>query len=37
MSMARAMNTIMMGLATVMAERPISPTAWPRNTESMMA
>ncbi len=36
-SMAMAMNTTMMGLATVMAERPISPTAWPKNTESMMA
>ena len=36
-SMAMAMNTTIMGFATVMADRPISPTAWPRNTESMMA
>ncbi len=34
-SMARAMNTIMMGLATVTTDRPISPTALPRKMESM--
>ena len=34
-SMASAMNTIMMGLATVAAERPISPMACPKKMESM--
>ena len=34
-SMASAMNTIMMGLATVTTERPISPTALPKKMESM--
>ena len=33
--MPNAMNTIMMGLATVAAERPISPMACPRKMESM--
>ena len=34
----RALGTMVIGLvSTVMAERPISPTAWPKNTESMMA
>ena len=34
-SMESAMNTVMMGMATVAVARPISPTAWPRNMESM--
>ena len=34
-SMAMAMNTVMMGIATVAVAKPISPMAWPRKTESM--
>ena len=34
MSMEMAMNTIMMGFATVAADRPISPMACPRKMES---
>ncbi len=34
-SMARAMNTVMMGMATVAVDRPISPMAWPKKMESM--
>ena len=34
-SMAMAMNTVMMGMATVAVARPISPMACPRKTESM--
>ena len=34
-SMAIAMNTVMMGIATVAVARPISPMACPRNTESI--
>ena len=34
-SMAMAMNTVMMGMATVAVDRPISPMAWPKKMESM--
>ena len=34
-SMAMAMNTVMMGMATVAVDKPISPMAWPRKMESM--
>ena len=34
-SNAMARNTVMIGFATVAAERPISPMAWPRKMESM--
>ena len=36
-NIANAMNTMSMGLATVMADRPISPMALPRKTELTMA
>ena len=34
-SMAMAMNTIMMGIATVAVDKPISPIACPRKMESI--
>ena len=36
MSMEIAMNTVIIGVATLTAERPISPAPWPRNTESII-
>ena len=36
-SIANAMNTMSMGLATVMADKPTSPMALPRKTELTMA